>query len=53
MINSFNLSVMPSPRQFLFARRADCYGDVVIWIGRIYCSWNWGRKRSGSETVEK
>jgi len=44
MINCFNLSIMPGPGQLYFGRNCDCYGDIVIWIGRVYCSWNWGRK---------
>ena len=42
MINCFNLSIMPGPWRFQIARDCDCYGDIVIWIGRVYCSWNWG-----------
>jgi hypothetical protein len=39
-MTSLNISWMPFSGLFI-GRDCDCYGDVVIWIGRLYISWNW------------
>ncbi len=41
-MTSLNVSWMPSgnPQLFIGFDQGD-YGDVVIWIGRLYVSWNW------------
>jgi len=30
-----------------FGLDCDCYGDVVIWIGPLYVSWNWSQSAPG------
>ncbi len=36
------LTVMWMRPSFFIGPGGD-YGDVVIWIGPFYVSWNWGR----------
>lgn len=39
---SLNVSWMPAGN-FYVGGGGDTYGDVVIWLWRLYISWNWGR----------
>ncbi len=47
MIECLNISRMPGWHLY-FGLDNDCYGDVVIWIGPLYVSWNWRKSRSQS-----
>lgn len=37
---TFNVAWMPFSR-WHFGTTPNAYGDVVIWLGRLYVSWNW------------
>ena len=39
-ITCLNVSWMPGRPDFFIGRGGD-YGDVVIWIGWLWISWNW------------
>ena len=41
MISCFTFTRFPF-RGWFIGFDNDCYGDVVIWLGRLYVAWNWG-----------
>ncbi len=42
MISCFTCTWFPL-RGWFIGFDNDCYGDVVIWLGRFYMAWNWNR----------
>jgi len=41
MIDGFTCVWMGGWHTWTAGWHCDCYGDVVLWLGPVYISWNW------------